>query len=108
MTDDHVDNWSGVEVFWDYDVGSSHLTIGVSGPAFLLTKFESPTEVMVAFMQAVVASDESMMLGQMDSIHTRFSQKGFSATWQGKVVSTEGRVPQVINSVTKALGAKEL
>ena len=49
-----------------------------------------------------------MMLGQMDSIHTRFSQKGFSATWRGKVVSTDGRLPEIMNNVTRAIGGKEL
>lgn len=108
MADEYVENWSGIEVFWDYESRGSQLTVGITGPSHLLRHFESPTEVMVAFMQAVEASDHSQMLGEMESIHTRFTAKGFSATWVGKAVNTDGRLPEIMNNVTRALGGREL
>ena len=106
--DDGAVAWSGIEVYWDYEATSSRLTVGISGPSYLLRQFESPTEVMVAFMQAIVASDRAQMLGQMDSIHTRFTAAGFSATWVGTAINVDGRLPEVMATVTRELGGREL
>ena len=55
----------------------------MSGPSFLRSQFDSPTEVMVAFMQAIEAADTAQVLGQMNSIQTRFTPNGFAAVWRG-------------------------
>jgi hypothetical protein len=108
MTDDHVENWSGVKVYWEHDATSGLLTVGVSGPSFLLAQFGSPTEVMVAFMQAIEAADTSEVLGQMDSIRTRFTPTGFAAVWRGRAIDPSGRLPEIMNHITREIGGNEL